>query len=676
MKDQASGVTGVSEFPAFSEAVRARFEEMKTGPIFVVSATPDELWDLYLASFPPGTNPIFRQRTEHDCSCCRHFVKRVGGAVAFMNGALVTVWDHNALPEPYQTVANAMADHVRSLPIADLFVTKEIQYGIESNVEVSPAGETIKWNHFSAKIDGRHLHPAPEQMRGEARTDAQVFRRALEEATQEAVETVVYLISSNSIYRGEEFKGMVTRFREAKHRFDACETEREIEALIWQQDLRIAKFRNSSIGALVSDLSTGVDVETAVRAYEAKVAPENYKRPTAIITQRMVDDAAKTLSDLGLETAVERRFARLEDVSVDSVLFVDGAVQGRMKGGIAGILAQDVAESAPDVSKARKITLADFLSDVLPKVNEVSVLLENRHLSNFVSLTAPVHENTGRLFRWGNDFAWSYDGDVADSIKEKVKRAGGTVEGVALRASLAWFNKDDLDLHAKTPAGDHIYFGRRAGILDVDMNASTGSATTDPVENMRWPKLTRPGVYDFWVNQFKRRESQNVGFVVEIEHDDGILALSYDRRVSGDVPVARVTVDKNGNVSKISTSPLVTSGHAPVEKWGVRTGEFVPVDSIVESPNYWGDAATGNRHLFFMLRGCVNPNPARGIYNEFLAPGLEKHRKVFEVLGSRTKCPPTEDQISGVGFSSTRSDRVTVLVKGPQTRAVYEININ
>ena len=43
-------------------------------------------------------------------------------------------------------------------------------------------------------------------------------------------------------------------------------------------------------------------------------------------------------------------------------------------------------------------------------------------------------------------------------IKEKVKNAGGNVNGV-LRCSLSWFNYDDLDIHVKEPGGNHIYYG-------------------------------------------------------------------------------------------------------------------------------------------------------------------------------------------------------------------------
>ena len=72
----------------------------------------------------------------------------------------------------------------------------------------------------------------------------------------------------------------------------------------------------------------------------------------------------------------------------------------------------------------------------------------------------------------------------------------------------------------------------------------------------------------------------------------------------------------------------------------------------------------------FALDGCINDEPTRGLYNEYLNPVLEKHRKVFEVLGAKTLCPPSKDQISGLGFSSTRGDRITVLAD----KRVYNVN--
>ena len=83
-----------------------------------------------------------------------------------------------------------------------------------------------------------------------------------------------------------------------------------------------------------------------------------------------------------------------------------------------------------------------------------------------------------------------------------------------------------------------------------------------------------------------------------------------------------------------------------------------------------GDSAVGNKHWFFIMKDCKNPDPVRGIYNEFLSPKFEEHRKVFEILGDKTKAEPTQDQLSGLGFSSTLGEEVFVQVNRAQTYKV------
>jgi len=342
-----------------------------------------------------------------------------------------------------------------------------------------------------------------------------------------------------------------------------------------------------------------------------------------------------------------------------------------MKGGIKGLLMQEVKPAPFDPKKAEEIDIDTFIASVLPKTTALRLYLDNGLMGNFMSLTAPAHDGSNSLFRWNNDFAWSYDGNVTDTIKEKVKRAGGRVENVAMRVSLAWYNHDDLDIHVLEPDGTHIYYANKASKLDVDMNAGSGT-TREPVENVRWVSKPRDGTYKVWVNQYCRRESVDVGFEVEIETGNGVENFRYEKGVQGQVQVAEITV-KNGMVQSVKASASVIGGSSAREQWGLKTQGLIRVNSLVLSPNHWSDHAFGNKHWFFILDGCKNPLPTRGIYNEFLHPRLETHRKVFEVLGDKTKCPVSDDQLSGVGFSETRKDRVSVVAVGPSLNKAYTI---
>lgn len=653
-------------FQNFSKAVKARYDEMAKRELFVVDV--EDIYTSYLAAFPDGTNPIFRTNTQHDCNCCKQFIRKLGVLVAIDDaGQIMTVWDDANVPAPYDVVTKQLADIVRQAPILRVFRAKEAKFGQAYSYDTH---DNRRWDHFVGEVHRRHHSDKPGEAIGGLTADAQVFRRGLEELTSDALTTIADLIESNSLYRGEEHKRPLEAFR-ATHTAYSNTPNKELFA--WANlNNPAARFRNTVMGTLAVDLSNGVELDKAVRSFEAKVAPTNYKRTTALITPRMIEQAVETLRGLDLEGAVERRFARVEDVSVNNVLFVDNTVASRMKDSLTDMLMASAAPVAVSLDKAKPITAQEFFDNIVPKASSIEMLVENTHLGNFASLTAPAHDNTGRLFKWDNDFAWSYDGDVADSIKERVKQAGGNVTDAELRVSLAWWNYDDLDIHAYIPKGGHIYYGNPLGVLDVDMNAGAGRSRT-PVENLSWRKSNLvDGVYRIEVNQFSRRETIDTGFTIEIETNGRIEQISYDKPVTRTVPVATITV-KNGVVTKIDLADGLSSTSRSVQKWGVNTQQLVPVDTIMLSPNHWDGQGVGNRHWFFMLRDCKNPGETRGIYNEFLRGDLESHRKVFEVLGARAKCPPSEAQLSGLGFSSTRGDKVKVIVKGASLNGAFEV---
>jgi hypothetical protein len=91
---------------------------------------------------------------------------------------------------------------------------------------------------------------------------------------------------------------------------------------------------------------------------------------------------------------------------------------------------------------------------------------------------------------------------------------------------------------------------------------------------------------------------------------------------------------------------------------------------VLNSPNHWNGRQIGNRHFFFILDKCLNPDPTRGFYNEFLKDELRDHRKVFELVSSKMKTKPSDKQLSGVGFSSTQENSLICRVSGKFDRTV------
>lgn len=683
----------IMSFHSFQHKFMAHFDSMTKDAtaLYRVDFDPDELWNLYLDSFPAGTNPVYRLRREFDCFCCRHFIKTMGGVVAIRDNRIETIWDFDTTsPECYQPVVDALSAYVKSKPIKGAFLTHESTVGTAHSYERDENGnKVLTWNHFFVNTPrcaytNRDINAETARIRD----DRNVFLRSMSELTLDATQTVLELIAQNSLYRGAEWKSQLEQLASYQEKYSAM-TAAEKELRSWVDVINmnpaLARIRNTSIGTLLIDLSDGKDLNAAVAAYERVVAPANYKRPKAIFTKRMLDDAKKTVTELGYMDSLPRRFARLDDISVNNILFANRDAVMRMNGAAADPFAameQQVAIDPKRFSHVEEIGIDKFISDVLPIARELELFMENRFSKNMVSLTAPVNPDAKTMFKWDNAFAWAYTGNLADSdIRENVKRAGGKVDGV-LRFSIQWndepgkWDRSDEDAHCKGPYG-HIYYSKKCGFADggnLDVDIMRPCQNVPAVENITWPNLSRMknGQYEFYVHCY-RCDSGNNGFIAEIEANGEVHQYEYRHPISTDtnVPVATVTL-KDG---KFTIKDELKSAISSRNIWNISTNQFVPVNVAMYSPNYW-DAQTGigNRHYFFMLKGCQNPDKLNGFYNEFIKQELLTHKRVFEALGAQMSVQPVDDQLSGVGFSSTRHDSFIVKVKG-QTERVLKVVI-
>ena len=654
----------------------------------------DVLWNTYLDTIPAEHNKIYKTNREYDCCQCRHFVKSIGGVVAIKDGKVETIWDFVPSEEGWKGVVEALSNYVKSLPITGRYLSTFSKIGQDhSRLMIAPSKEVINFPHLYFELPDTFVHKnrweTIDTVRGNFRDVRNVFKRSLDELSMDAIDTVLDLIKQGSIYRGEEYKTNVKAFRDQKVAYNKLESDRDKELFAWEKSANIpasvAKIRNTAIGTLLIDISEDVDLEEAVRKYESVTAPMNYKRSKPIFTKKMLEEAQQTITELGYLNSLERRYATVDDITVNNIIYSNKDVQQRMnKNGAASLfeqLSDDIKSTPKKFDRVEQISIDKFISDVVPTATEIEAYVESKFAPNFMSLIAPVHKDSKTMFKWNNNFSWAYSGNVTDSIvKQNVKNAGGNVNGV-LRFSIQWNDieddHNDLDAHCIEPNGDEIFFStykkprisRLGGQLDVDIiDPKTG---VPAVENITYSDLRkmRDGEYEFAIHCYTNNGGRS-GFRAEIEFEGNIYSYDYTHplKYKETVKVANVTL-KDGH---FSIKELLPSNCKSREIWGVKTNEFVPVSVICYSPNYWDEQnGIGNKHYFFMLNGCINPELPNAYYNELLNSELyPKHRKVMEALGSKAHVLESDDQLSGLGFSSTLRNELVVKVKGSSDRVL------
>ena len=674
----------MTDFRKFSNLVAQQYNRMAQGELYTVDLQDnDEIWREYLSLFPEGTNEIFRERTWHDCQCCRQFVRNLGSVVAIKEGKIQTVWDIKGAPYPYQELSERLGDKLRGMKLKSIYRTTEDKFG-HFETHSTEDGEVKTWEHFEGIVQSRHKTGDIGSAQNMFETSVGVFRRGLEELDLGAMDLIIEMIREDEtmIYRGSEHLNSLLFFRAHLVKYHNLPEEKREMMIFEDADNPAVRFKNTVMGTLISDISKGKTLQAAVKSFEAKVAPQNYKRPKALVSKRQVEDAFKTVEELGIRDSLERRHAKVSDVSVKDVLFVDRSIREHMQDSLFNaVMGETKPPKQIDENKVEAISIDEFMEKVVPGSTSMEMLIKGEYEPNFVSITAPSHSGEPKLFKWENDFSWSYAGNLADSsIKSRVKKAGGDVSA-PFRVSLAWMNLDDLDIHVYEPDGTHIYYGnrgsknnRRHGFLDIDMNVNKENATRDAVENVCWQK-PMDGVYVVKVHNFTRRESKDFGFQLEVENNGAITQYSYNKTIRNSASVEALKIQvEDGQIQSVTPHKDIVSNAVSKDVWGVKTQEFTKVKALMKSPNHWGDKPVGNKHWFFILENCLNPDPVRGMYNEYLRQELTTHRKVLEILADKTMAEPVEEQLSGVGFSSTKKTEVLVKVRGEQNR-MYNVII-
>ena len=658
-------------FSLFSNPITQRVTELLTPNSIVlrVNVSKEDLWNTYLNAYPEELNQIFRERKHYDGQADRQFIVRMGALVVLNPETLElsNIWDINTTGY-FQDVANTMNAFIKSKVVEGFHIIAEPSSGSLPNVD--NLNTDITWHHFFTNTPTVIQSQTPTSDKAELQATVKSYATIAEEFTVATLETVLDLC--DNIYRGTEFKSSV------KYTLDFLKAYEEVgynPLFLYTLAKKPNGFRNSVIGKLAQDLQEGKNLTSAVASYENMVAPTNYRRSTAIVTPQMISIAEKEISDKGVLHELYRQPANIRDVPVSELLYT---FTPTTVSDLFSSLKQEASTKVipNSVKSATEITYTDLL-DILKenKVENLELLVDSSLTNNAMTLftgTTPF-EPTTNILKWNNPVSWMYKGGVSDSIQERVKTAGGTINA-DFRVSLAWNNSSDYDLSVHSPYGLCNFSNRNKGQLKLDVDANGGHVTnsTDPVENIYGNNVT-DGTYKVIVDMFNLRsaEHRKEPFQLQVKVGDTLHNYYADKLISSKGGSRHVHVLElqivNGqlvSVNNLIPDQLKESSTSSSVIHNLNTNHFYPVQGLTRSPNFWGEDKTGNEHLFFLVEDMKIEDELNTFLPEYLNSSLQPIRKALELISSKVKVKLDADipQTTGFGFSTTMSKNVIVRV--------------
>lgn len=631
----------------------------------------DSLWKAYLKAIPAQYNPIFRQRPFFDGNYDKSFIRRLG-PVLFLDsdGSVRTIFSNlpSAEANGYSFFDQVAADLEKYL--LDYWATNPTISVWYHNRDHGPAGSvptadshdpSIIWQHYYAQIPAHRSKSSVDLASDRSERDdaLAVALRAADSTYRSALETVLEMIDSDVLYRGQSYRHLINTWLNL---VDMTENDPDYRLKLAYRILgsnESTRYLGTAIGTLVSDIAEGKDITDAVNAYGAKVDPINYRRSSSVVTPAMIARAQAEVEAQGLVASLPRQLATKDQVP-------DTVILHRGERTITQSIFEDLTQQAS--AKVNAKTLADApvintaqLLELLPSASSVELAPSPMHRTNRIALVAPANPNAPSLTAWDNPFTWAYlHQDTADVIAQRVKDAGGDIEA-PIRISLSWLNTDDLDLHiygasaSGTKGRGHIFYGAKHamnGELDVDMNVS--NPVRNAVENVVWKnERTFPahGVI-VSVDNFTQRELTDTELKIQVKIHDETFTFTHPGigRYDGTRELIRIKMVHN------RPDIQVLDKKCQLESTSTKITDWVVADRIYLTPNAWGEKTVGNRILVFETDVLEDETDAsvRGFFTEHLHPSLASHRKTFELLGSKMRAtkPKTGELAVGYGFSS------------------------
>lgn len=257
---------------------------------------------------------------QHNCGTCAQFFRDYGNLVTINpNGSLNSViWpeDTSNLGQ-YAEPVKAMRKLIAESTVDEIFVRYSTQpkWGVPV---------TKDWTHFYVTNPYGNTKlaikvPDIPKIKASKREQFLLMKRTLELYTSEIVKSAIHIASSDFIPRASSvILPNLLWLNDLYNALKNVKNEKVKNNIIWkavaENNPSFPHIKNNMGGVLLDDIKDGKDLDVIQSWLIEKLAPENYRRFTALATEKQKVLAGKKIDEMGLATAFKRRFATMEDI--------------------------------------------------------------------------------------------------------------------------------------------------------------------------------------------------------------------------------------------------------------------------------------------------------------------------------------------------------------------------
>lgn len=354
--------------------------------LFTTDAVCEHLFDQFLEALPP------EERQHHTCHACRQFVERYGHVVTISPEGQTTPVMWGPARSFYGAAFKAVRTVVARARVIGVFYDNKSVWG-------TPV--TGVWQHM-AVTPPEHLVFRQTRLRtarqamAERREEYKMLQRGLGDFPYPLARLAYSMLQSEALYRNEKCFGVAEWFMTLHGERAVARGPDRKANVVWRAvasaPAGYCHVRSTMIGTLLEDLAANKSPDDIMRAFRAKMHPLQYQRPQAPPKPGNISRAEKVVAELQSAGALERRYARLQELET-----LWRPTQERAGGGgVFGHL-RDNSNDRVELPTTT-ITWVKFVQTVLSGAQQIEVYVPVH--GRFIALCTAVNPDAPPIIQW------------------------------------------------------------------------------------------------------------------------------------------------------------------------------------------------------------------------------------------------------------------------------------